>query len=393
LEQQCDPAGQFLLISQPTTGYRYLAHVEGNQAVLSQPLTGRHKSRGSMVECKTSSADASSFDEGYCSTACTYDGSRLRYFYSRYHSWTRDSISEGRERYWFDLDYRYGLFLTRSVSRLAGINSAVSSSWKVERYEERTDYFARLFALGYRTVTTPTKSNPPGFDTIDVHGLAKGPILAAGRSFNPSLAFSDFTVVHGKERWNGKADLSASAVARWNRDSLSLQITVKDDVVRLGPGIHSDHIELWAGPAVFSVSGLRQKPAPEDIQLMISMVDGKVLATVAHPENSAPPRPLEGRYETTSDGYFVEFTVPSALLLDRPSFSDYKGPVNDVPLLEGDLLPFTLVISDSDKEGQQKTLAASSNLKWGNPVTFGRILLLGDHPLPELNRSAAREEL
>jgi hypothetical protein len=393
LEQRCDPAGKFLLFSQPATGQRYLAHLEGSQLALSQPLTGRHDSRGKLVDCRTITEDRSPRDDGYCNSACAYDASGLKYFYSRYHDATRQETATSRERYWLGLELQDGLFLTRNVSRLVSTNLSVSFHWQTQRYEEQIDFQARRFSIRHRAGTDKSKDEPK-FEASNLPAVAQGRLLVAASTFDPSLAFTDFQAVHGKDQLKGSSDLSASVMARWDRDSLSFRVAVKDDVVKLGEGIDSDHLELWFTPSVFEFRGIRQKATEEDRQVLISMVDGKVIASLSHPENAEPARPLEGHYEVSAGGYTVEFKVPAALLIayNRPRWSDYDDALAKV-FFEGDVLPFTLVVSDADGSGKQKALIATSALKWGKPATFGRIGLVGAHHLPELNHYQPKEEL
>ncbi len=393
-EAQCDPGSKVELFTATHTGHRHLAMVDGARVTLSQPLTGRHASRGRTVGCSPAVGELRPRDDGYCVSACARGPGGLRYYYARYYDFTRQETAEGRTQYWFDVRYRDGAFLTRSVSRLVSSNLALGSGWEIWRFRENADYESRRFVSEFGKATVG--GDDPGFEAEALPVVARGPILVAGPEFDSKQAFSEFQVVHGKAGWKGAADLSASAQAKWRKDGLSFRVFVKDDAVVTGSGIGNDHVEVWFAHSLLDVGGqgTRTKASQVDTQVLVSIVDGKVVGAVSSPKDRAGPLALDGSFQAAEDGYVLEFRIPAEPLFPggRPPWSDLDD-ASEKSFVEGDLLPFTLVVSDADVKGKQKALLATSALKWGNPTTFGRILLSGKHGLPELNRMQAKEEL
>ncbi len=393
-ETQCDPESRTDLFTAMSTGRRYLARLDGGQLALSQPLTGRHVIQGEQVDCSTTQGAPGARDDAWCLSTCARGPAGLRYHYTRHYDFTKREVAEGRAQYWFDVRHRDGVFLTRGVSRLLSSNLSVGSGWEIWRYRETADYEAGRYVVEYRKSTVEGEN--PGFEAEALPIVNQGRIMVAGPELDPTRAFTDFQVVHGKAAWKGASDLSASAQAKWHRNGLAFRVAVKDDKVITGDGIGSDHVELWFARSVLAAGGqgMSTKASQLEIQVTVSMRDGKVMGAVTAPKDREAPLVVAGRFQVVDGGYIVEFEVPAEALFawGRPSWSDVQSP-DKKSFFEGDLLPFTLVVSDADERGKQETLLATSNLKWGRSPTFGRILLSGKHGLPELNRMQAKEEL
>lgn len=188
-----------------------------------------------------------------------------------------------------------------------------------------------------------------------------GVVLAMARQSEPQTP--NFTVF-GKERWTGRDDASLQVTATAQPlGALRVTLRTTDDVVTsVEDGasekrfLAADHWELWwteedpgCTPKPNRLCGVRQ--------LGIALKeDGRFDVRWLYPFNYREPLP---RVSGTHDS--IEVVLPKSML-----------PTSTVLGSRG---RFTAVFSDSDTPGgEQETLVATSQLKWGKPESFGFLL-------------------
>jgi hypothetical protein len=239
-------------------------------------------------------------------------------------------------------------------------------------------------------VTTGVRWDEPGEgftndeDPADSAGKAILLILDAGSPWRGRLPPPRNWVTFGRAAHTGPADAEIDArvdLAAADR-TLRVRLSAKDDVARplAAAGapdaafIKADHFELW-----FCAGGKGQSCDKRSVrQLGVArLADGKLHARWLHPKGNKEPLPA-----VTGDAAAVEVTLPLARVQHD------QGLAVDV---EGKL---TAVYSDSDGEGKgQETIVATSQLRWGNPDSFGRFVRLPDGArFPRFSEGAGFEQ-
>jgi len=207
-----------------------------------------------------------------------------------------------------------------------------------------------------------------------------GTLQIAAEEGTSNLPFVDFIPAYGKQNIKNKEDLSASVTINYSESILHFSIEVTDDYIVTGNTINSDHIELWWSDAAFNGS-LVTKPGEKTWQLLVYFDGNNAFCSAGYPENVKNLIADRINYLKTDKGYKFDFTIASNLLNHENQFKSNGN--ND----DGDILLMTIVISDSDMTKKQEAMIASSQLKWGNPATFGRVGLVknGKKPIVSWN--------
>ncbi|MBU3913941.1 hypothetical protein KKA14_00230 [bacterium] len=209
--------------------------------------------------------------------------------------------------------------------------------------------------------------------------LITGAIVNANQiSINNPERFSDFEVVYGEKNIKDNKDFSALLKLSWEPSAIKVNLTVKDDSVQFGKGIHSDHVEIWYASTIYR-GKLLTKPKDENEkrpyakQFMINIENNKIILSVGYPEESTPNIELKGNVILNDDGYNMQFEIPNTLIYKKKMFK------------KDTILNMTTIVSDADDRRKQESMIATSKVKWGNPSTFGRVLLKGNFKSPKLS--------
>ncbi len=170
------------------------------------------------------------------------------------------------------------------------------------------------------------------------------------------------------------SDLSGQVTITHQEDTLSFSIDVTDDTIVFGEGIHSDHIEIWYATVVHDPKPITSLKEQEHNvrQWLINIIDDRIILSFGYPE-SVERIMLPGSVTMTENGYSVQFSLSTQNMIPRP-------------LSDNALLNMSIVISDADEDKKQSTMIATSKLKYGNPSSFGRVLLTRT-PLPRASET------
>jgi hypothetical protein len=194
-------------------------------------------------------------------------------------------------------------------------------------------------------------------------------------------------VTHGSTSGPGDADLNVHATLGGDVVTLTIEVT-DDKVVPLARAdasdaefLKSDHLELWlsAGLAIAPAAGQptsAKKPGGNPLkarQLGIAkLASGQVHARWLSPVGSKDQLP---KVTGPKPGTFL-VAFPATDLFGERSFAPDKRHES----------AFTAAFSDADEPGKkQKALVATSELKWGDVLTFGNVIWLeGGRRFPAL---------
>jgi hypothetical protein len=200
----------------------------------------------------------------------------------------------------------------------------------------------------------------------------------------------DDDLVQGTEYWSGRDDLSFRLAAVWSKDAVLVAIEVRDQSLLLedcaSPSslLNSDHIELWLDTSaeprvladtesaqehrrVYQQDPFRHAPDGSVINLAISPGQEGSCVTPLLPRDAsiaAPP----AVFTVHEGGYRAVLMLPASLF-GEDSFSSLEERGRGIGL--------TVDVHDIDDETQtwQVTRMASSALVWGDPFSFGELLL------------------
>ncbi|MFW5758219.1 MAG: hypothetical protein ACOCYO_06005 [Bacteroidota bacterium] len=213
--------------------------------------------------------------------------------------------------------------------------------------------------------------------------VQNGKLMVASAEGNISNKFANFVPIYGGHKIKGKSDLSAAATINHTENQLIFSITVIDDIVNNGTTIHSDHVELWWSESAFD-GELNEKPEDNTRQLLVFFDGEKMSSSLGYPEGQAKVGLKDPSYEKLTNGYKMSFRLDSDMII-KSNFLDGEKGRNTIE--DGDVLLMTLVVSDSDRSKKQESMVATSELEWGNPSTFGRIVVVkkGQFPLVSQN--------
>lgn len=182
---------------------------------------------------------------------------------------------------------------------------------------------------------------------------------------------------HDKEgnlsgNWRGASDLYGRFYAQWDVDNLYLGLEVTDDVhVQIEKGrlmYQGDEVEIQIDANLagdFSDTDL----SSDDGQVGLSAGNFSAGASEAYiwrlngKERSGAD--IQVVTKQTSDGYTLEVAIPWWTLGGKPNLETAVG--------------FTLCLSDNDVAGtaqQQTLLCTAPGRKWGDPTTWGTLVLV-----------------
>lgn len=288
---------------------------------------------------------------------------------------------------------------------------------------ERSAAFAVLSAV------RDTRKQPPVLDgTLDDEAWASAP---ARRFSEPRW------VVSGQDHWSGARDLSLTWRAVWRDDALWLAIEVEDDApVRttcedLDAPIQADRIELWFDLGtdqrmsgndealdehrrVYLEDPMRHAPDDQVLELVLAPIEGGGACAVRHlPRGTRPAQgtavpPRSPELDEPGDGTGDEPTdvTPASIVVGIPgevraaviqneTGAGWRAEVvlpaaffgtDDLMSFEGRRTGIGLTVLAHDVDvpdrPQDATELATSELRWGDPYTFG-ILVMPRHP-PQL---------
>jgi hypothetical protein len=187
-------------------------------------------------------------------------------------------------------------------------------------------------------------------------------------------------VTFGQSNWSGPADLSFETAMRYDTKGLYLNIKVKDDkrVPYKKSLLACDHVELWFDldyskvamvDGDYELAELRTKPDAKTFQLAVLPKQGGACSFRQFYPEGKEQEDIEGMVgysSETKDGWEIEFLLPFTVFENIMQESMNTG--------DNAFMNMTITISDSDNAEQpkQETMMATSNLKWGNPCTFGK---------------------
>jgi tRNA A-37 threonylcarbamoyl transferase component Bud32 len=203
-------------------------------------------------------------------------------------------------------------------------------------------------------------AGPPVIDgSLDVGGEWTG------------VEYSVSYVVHKPENWRGPADASAVFYTAWDQQFLYLGLNIRDDQhVQLSTGknlFNGDDVEIQIDVDL-SRDFNKKDVDDDDGQIGLAVRDlgtGAYEAYRWRPPSLEGPLSLTAAARPTTDGYVLEVAVPWWALNLSPQVEAPYG--------------FCLNLSDTDTPGlrdQESMVSTSPNRKWGDPTTWGTLILV-----------------
>lgn len=275
-----------------------------------------------------------------------------------------EAFSGNSSRYYdFSIDEKSCNYYVSSLIKRYGTSKGI--------YVENYDFLNRKYEISYKGSL-----------------LSKGSVLVANEDYHNDdsvVKFDSFMATYGNRNIKSSLDLSAKIEVLWKKDYLHVKLFVRDDYLNFGRGIHKDHIEVWLAEETYQGRPFKSRKDKDSKvkQYLINIVDNKPLLTYGFPEKPGYESELEGNIKEVKEGYEIDFKLMYSDMLSEREFDYVENNVKQ--FVDGDLLNMTFVISDSDKRGKQESMIATSKLKYGNPSTFGKLLLL-KRQLPELSK-------
>lgn len=187
-------------------------------------------------------------------------------------------------------------------------------------------------------------------ESTRLYPVRKADSLAAGREFAPTVhAFTALHVRWGDHAWRGEKDLSLAWQAMRLGDVLQLHVEVDDDVlVPLGKGaaVHTDHLEL----GFRGLQGSQPRLTVSHLKLVVLLAgEGRARFRLWKREAHGKGQELDEEYAATGTwvrterGYAVDVSLPI-------------GPLRKELASSLRIWGLSLVASDADEKGRQKTL-------------------------------------
>lgn len=257
----------------------------------------------------------------------------------------------------------YRANLTYDDSLVYTNNITVSLDNEMINYNETVNFITRSFSRKTEKFTND------------------GPLIIATDKKIAGLPFKDFIPIFGKQNIKNRSDLSAAATITYSKSEAFFSIDVQDDFLVFGKNIKSDHIELWWSDAVFE-GELNTKPTEKTRQLLIFFDGTTSFCIPGYPENDSKIIANDITLKKTTTGYTVSFSVPLRILYTTNSFNNDTLPQSNN---DGNIMLMTIIVSDTDESKKQESMIATSNLKWGNSSTFGRVALIKNGKIPVLS--------
>lgn len=212
--------------------------------------------------------------------------------------------------------------------------------------------------------------------------IVKGKKLEGKQEFHS--AGYELQPSYGAKNIVDSADFSGTTSIFWEDKFLHFHLSISDENIVFGEGIHADHIEIWSAERVYTGKPITKLKGQRDNvkQFLINIINDKIVLTYGFPNKASYKSTLEGHVSRAENGYSLDFKIPYEEFFSGRRFIMDMG-VED--FFNGDLLNMTVVVSDADERGKQESMIATSKLKYGNPSTFGRVLLLEKDDLPALS--------
>ena len=224
--------------------------------------------------------------------------------------------------------------------------------------------------------TAAASPMPLGGPVWRIPYLSRPPQLDGRLDEWPALPLPIQAIVFGQEYWDGPADLSAEAVAGWDNEHLFLGVRVVDDVFSQP----AQGTRLYLGDSLeLQLDADRQGDADsgeyngDDFQIGLSPGDfgaRRPEAYVWRPGNVTGVE-VAVAAQRLDDGYVLEAAIPWRALGAAPNRTPSLG--------------IALNVSDNDLPAPaQLTMASSTpNRSWGDPRTFGTLVLVppGERPV------------
>jgi hypothetical protein len=198
-------------------------------------------------------------------------------------------------------------------------------------------------------------------------------------------------VVYKPENWSGASDLSYAAATLWDVGGLYVGLVVEDDTVVPVESweaiLKGDHLEFWLDAAMelarWDVDGLplRQQPDGNILQVGVGVPEpgAAPIVRILYPEDFQEPSEITVATSSTQTGYVLEMYVPLSIIeLFAPTHDKWQW-------VTGFDFGLSLVVSDTDdpENRRQDCLMATSDVKWGNPYTFGAGYLVETYTVPD----------
>lgn len=219
----------------------------------------------------------------------------------------------------------------------------------------------------------------------------------------PSVVVSEksFVTFH-PERWRGLKDLSMEVRGQWDERYVYFGIIVNDDnVVQASTNdeiVKGDHIEIWFDGhphgAIFE---------NEQRELVVRSKPDNYVRQFAISASVAPDKPEEGVrlwYDGLSGGTKEQggpiegakaasrrvpggYTIEAQIPIEALGIRSIQAPDAFTRETQPSYL-MTIVASDSDDptSHRQEKIIATSQLRWGNPSTFGEMYFLNKFEIP-----------
>jgi hypothetical protein len=206
-------------------------------------------------------------------------------------------------------------------------------------------------------------------------------------------------VVYKPENWTGASDLSFAAATLWDTGGLYVGLVVEDETVVPVESweaiLKGDHLELWLDGAMGLVqwdvddSPLRQQPDGNILQIGMGVPEPEAepIVRILYPEDFQEPFEIQAATSLTQSGYVLEMYVPLSIIEQlAPAHDEWKWRT-------GFDFGLSLVVSDTDNPDnrRQDCLMATSEVKWGNPYTFGTGYLVETYMVPDFPLREWRE--
>lgn len=198
-------------------------------------------------------------------------------------------------------------------------------------------------------------------------------------------------VVYKPENWTGASDLSFAAATLWDTGGLYVGLVVEDETVvpveSWDAILKGDHLEFWLDGATTLVQWdvdnepLRQKPDGNILQVGVGVPEpgAAPIVRILYPEDFQEPSEILAATSLTQTGYVLEMYLPLSIIeMLAPAHDEWKW-------ITGFNFGLSLVVSDTDnpENRRQDCLMATSDVKWGNPYTFGIGHLVETYTVPD----------
>jgi len=247
-------------------------------------------------------------------------------------------------------------------------------------------YYSYRFLQKERNV--PKKQRPPEEEIYKIYAAMRiAEVVIDGKlnewDFeNPGATIDKAeNAIYGADQWKGPRDLSGKAQAMWDKDNLYFAFSVTDNKVyqeaRGGDIWTGDHIELWLDTDL-DADYNEAVNSEDDIQVGFSPGNFSDIPPVVYvwtPDISIDYKKIvKIASRKTKKGYIIEAQLPINFIFSWTK--DIPGKIQ--PDLNADMkMGISIELSDTDstKAPQKCMLSTSLDRVWGDPTTFGFLVL------------------